>query len=121
MAKKKSAKDAAAGTPMEEAMDELESIVEALETGNEPLSPSLEKFERAMALLRSCHDQLDHAAERIEVLTRLLPDGSVSTTPFDATATAARNSSSEAKFEVDDAVESEDAEEEDGIDPASLF
>ena len=78
--------------PLESAMTELSQIVTRLESGQETLDESLAQFERGMALLRICHRKLDAAAQRIELVTQLAPDGDVLTEPFDATATMSRPS-----------------------------
>ena len=88
MAKKKTAKSAVEKLSIEDAMIELQEIVDVLESGQEPLDESLSKYERGMALLRTCHLQLDSAAQRIEIVTGAADDGSVVTRPFDAAATA---------------------------------
>lgn len=90
MAKKKKKATAKDDLPIEDAMEELDAIVEALESGQTSLSESLERFERGMVLLRSCHQQLDSAARRIEMLTGISEDGEVSTVPFDGAATASQ-------------------------------
>lgn len=88
MAKKKRAKKTStAELPIEESMEELQQIVESLEGGQEPLDESLKKFERGMYLLRNCHQQLDAAASKIELLTGFDADGNPVTTEFDGTAT----------------------------------
>ena len=68
-------------------MNELDSIVEAMQSGQTTLAESLERFERGMVLLRSCHQQLDSAAQRIELLSSISDSGDVSTVPFDGSAT----------------------------------
>lgn len=96
MAKKKSAKSAAKPQiPLEEAMDELQEIVGDLEAGQEPLNESLAKFERGMELLRQCHQQLEHASQRIELVTRIDANGDVETTEFDGSSTLDRTTSSD--------------------------
>ena len=114
MAKKKTTKKSADNeTSIEEAMDELQTIVQTLEGGQEPLEESLQQFERGMKLLRTCHQQLEKAASRIEILTGIEPDGTIASEEFDGTATASRQTArrpSEAP-----------STDEDGIDPASLF
>ena len=87
-AEKASAEETSLG-PIEDAMEELESIVDGLESGQTTLSESLENFERGMLLLRHCHQQLEHTAQRIEVLSGMSDDGSAQTTEFDGSATAA--------------------------------
>ena len=90
MAKKKKKATGKNDVPIEDAMEELDAIVEALESGQTSLSESLERFERGMVLLRNCHQQLDSAAQRIETLSGIDEDGNILTTPFDGTATASR-------------------------------
>ena len=122
MAKKRASRDPSEPqASIESAMEELQQIVDSLEAGNAPLGASLEKFERGMALLKICHEQLDHAAQRIEVLTRMTPDGEITTAPFDATSTMTRKSTAEIRFSSSESDRSEDADDEDGVDPASLF
>ena len=72
---------------LEESMAELASIVSRLESGQETLDESLAQFERGMKLLRTCHSKLDVAAQRIEIVTQMSPDGDVKTAEFDSTAT----------------------------------
>jgi len=58
---------------LEEALEELESIVSALEAGKIPLEESLELFERGVRLIRICNQRLERAEQRIECLTGDLP------------------------------------------------
>lgn len=96
MAKKKKAKSDSADPTVEESMEELQQIVEALESGQDSLDVSLQKFERGMTLLRSCHKQLETAAARIEILTGVDESGSITTAPFDGSATHATEKASAA-------------------------
>jgi exodeoxyribonuclease VII small subunit len=90
--KAKATSEASTGeTSIEQAMDELNGVVTALESGQESLDESLKLFERGMSLLRVCHRQLDAAAQRIEVITALDADGTVETAEFDGTATTGRS------------------------------
>ena len=52
----------------EEAVDRLEQIVTAMETGTLPLHDCLAQFEQAAALTRFCEEQLRAAHEQIQVL-----------------------------------------------------
>ena len=54
----------------EQALTELETIVRALEQGDQPLEQSLALFERGVTLSRFCHDKLTDAEKRIQVLTQ---------------------------------------------------
>ncbi|MFN6961413.1 MAG: exodeoxyribonuclease VII small subunit [Rhodocyclaceae bacterium] len=60
----------AATTPasFEAALQELERLVQILETGNLPLEDSLAAFERGMALLKFCQETLSAAEQRIRIL-----------------------------------------------------
>jgi len=53
----------------EAAMSELDRIVRTLEQGDLPLEQSLALFERGVRLSRYCHDRLDDAEKRIQLLT----------------------------------------------------
>ena len=52
----------------ESAISELETIVNTLEEGDLSLDKSLELFERGVQLSRFCHQRLEEAERRIEVL-----------------------------------------------------
>lgn len=54
----------------EQALRELEAVVEKLEHGDLPLEESLRHFERGVALTRECQTALKAAEARIEILTR---------------------------------------------------
>ena len=62
----------------EDALEELESIVERMEDGEPSLEESLKLFERGMDLTRKCQKALDDAEQRIRTLAE-------STPPSDAT------------------------------------
>lgn len=53
----------------EEALAELERIVEKLESGDLALEESLALFEKGQALARQCNEQLESATLRVEQLT----------------------------------------------------
>lgn len=96
--KKKSASEQSAASdegateviPIEAALEELSEIVATLEGGGETLDDALRLFERGMTLMRVCHQRLDAAAQRIELVTKLDEDGTVETTGFDGTPTRSR-------------------------------
>lgn len=54
----------------ESSLEELERIVRELERGDLPLEKSLELFEQGVKLSRACHERLNQAERRIEMLTR---------------------------------------------------
>ena len=54
----------------EEALENLESIVDSMESGETPLAELVEKFEEGNKLLKICQKRLKDAELRIEVLKR---------------------------------------------------
>ena len=52
----------------EDALEELETIVERMEDGDPSLEESLKLFERGMDLTRRCQAALDNAEQRIRTL-----------------------------------------------------
>ena len=50
------------------ALAELEQIVASLETGQLELEESLERYERGVALLRTCQGKLAEAEQRVTML-----------------------------------------------------
>lgn len=53
----------------EEALQELETIVDKLEAGEQTLEEALALFERGQTLAARCNQQLDSAVLRVEQLT----------------------------------------------------
>jgi len=79
--------EAAAPTPVaelsfEQALAELEAIVDRLDRGEIPLEQSIEAYERGTALRRHCEQKLAHARLRVERLVEG-EDGTVGTEPLD--------------------------------------
>ena len=54
----------------EQAMEQLEKIVEELETGDLPLEKAMRKFEEGMELTRLCTRKLDETEKKIQLLLR---------------------------------------------------
>jgi len=54
----------------EEALKELEEIVNRLERGDLPLEEALGLFEEGVKLSRYCHKKLDEAQRRVEILLK---------------------------------------------------
>ncbi|ASG65083.1 exodeoxyribonuclease VII small subunit [Idiomarina sp. X4] len=52
----------------EQALEELESLVNELEHGELPLEKSLEKFEKAIQLARTSQQQLQQAEQKVTTL-----------------------------------------------------
>ncbi|MFM8475206.1 MAG: exodeoxyribonuclease VII small subunit [Planctomycetaceae bacterium] len=94
--------DTTASISLEAAMAELSEIAARLESGHESLDQSLARFERGMQLLRICHQQLDQAAQRIEIVTRVGASGAPETQPFDGRATFPKEPNSAARTGSDD-------------------
>lgn len=65
----------------EQAMSELETIVQNLESGKAPLEDSIKSYERGIALKQQCEKKLREAQEKIEKIT-ITPDGQLATAPF---------------------------------------
>ena len=66
----------------EQALAELEAVVERLEHGELPLEDALKQFERGIELARGCQDALKQAEQRVEILLKKNPDAEPE--PFDA-------------------------------------
>jgi exodeoxyribonuclease VII small subunit len=62
------AKDAALS--FEAGLQQLETIVKEMESGELPLERALELFERGMKLSDACRKQLEEAETRVEVLMK---------------------------------------------------
>ncbi len=67
----------------EEALQRLEQIVRDLEEGELGLDDSLARYEEGVTLLRQCHDLLQRAERRIELLTGVDAGGNPVTSPLD--------------------------------------
>ena len=75
----------------EAALRQLEEIVQRLEKGELPLEESLKLYEEGIRLSRLCHQKLEEAEGRIEMLMKDArgelvtdKDGKPKTTPFKA-------------------------------------
>lgn len=54
----------------EAALENLESIVKELESGNTPLDNAIDKYTEAMKLVKFCNDKLNTATEKVnKILT----------------------------------------------------
>jgi exodeoxyribonuclease VII small subunit len=80
----------------EQALSQLERIVAGLERGEPELTTALANYEKGVRLLTQCHRLLDQAEQSIALLTGVDDEGNPRTTPFDATATIAKESASAA-------------------------
>jgi len=53
---------------LEKTLEELDELVERLETGEMPLNQALKEFERGIKLTRQCQAVLKQAEQKIEIL-----------------------------------------------------
>lgn len=65
----------------EKSLEELETLVEALEDGDLTLEASMKHFEKGIALSRECQKSLTSAKLKVEKLIEEA-DGDLTTTPF---------------------------------------
>ena len=70
------------GMSFEDALAELEGIVQRLERGDGKLDDAIGAYERGVALKRHCEGKLREAQAKIEKIG-LAPDGGVKTSPAD--------------------------------------
>ncbi len=82
MAKKKAARKSCEDVPFERCLEDLEAIVRRLEEGKGTLDDSLEDYQTAVKLLKTCHNKLDGAQQKIELLTGFDADGNPISRPF---------------------------------------
>ena len=66
----------------EQALEELEQLVDRLEAGDLPLEEALADFERGVKLTRECQQKLASAEQKVKVLME--ESGSIQELPFDA-------------------------------------
>ncbi len=66
----------------ETALQQLEVIVQKLETGELPLEKAIEHFEKGMQLSRYCTEKLDESEKRITILMESA-DGKLHEAPMD--------------------------------------
>ncbi len=67
----------------EQAMKQLEQIVQELESGDMPLELAIKKFEEGIQLSRFCTEKLDESEKRITILVQDAA-GNISDMPFAA-------------------------------------
>ncbi len=66
----------------EQALAELETLVERLEKGDLPLDEALKLFERGVALTRHCQGSLQVAQQKVDIL--LKRSGEAQPVPFES-------------------------------------
>lgn len=65
----------------EQAMKQLEKIVQDLESGDMPLEKAIKTFEEGIQLSKFCSEKLDETEKRITILMQD-SDGEISEAPF---------------------------------------
>ena len=66
---------------VEQAMKQLEQIVQDLESGDMPLEKAIKKFEEGVQLSKFCSQKLDETEKRITILMQS-SDGKIAEEPF---------------------------------------
>ncbi|MBL7157521.1 MAG: exodeoxyribonuclease VII small subunit [Candidatus Omnitrophica bacterium] len=66
----------------EEALKNLQEIVEKLESGDLPLEESLARYEEGVRLVRICQKKLEQAKKKIEILVKT-KNGKIKTELFE--------------------------------------
>jgi len=66
---------------IEQAMKQLEQIVQDLESGEMPLEKAIKTFEEGVQLSKFCSQKLDETEKRITILMQN-SDGKISEVPF---------------------------------------
>ena len=59
---------------LEESLDNLEALVERMESGEMPLEESLRAFEEGVKLPRQCQQALSRAEQKVQILLEQDPD-----------------------------------------------
>ncbi len=67
----------------EDALAQLDAIVQELEEGQIGLAEGLTRYEEGVKLLKQCYQLLEHAQRRIELLSRVDSEGRAHSEPFD--------------------------------------
>jgi len=58
----------------EQALSDLEGVVERLEHGDLPLEEALKQFERGIELARACQESLKQAEQKVDILLKKTDD-----------------------------------------------
>ena len=65
----------------EKSIEQLEQIIQELETGDLPLEKAIKRFEEGIRLSKDCSKKLDETEKKISILMQET-DGSISKKPF---------------------------------------
>lgn len=55
---------------LEKSLEQLETLVKELESGDLPLEKAMQKFEQGVKLTRNCQSALKDAEQRVEILMK---------------------------------------------------
>lgn len=55
---------------LEKSLEQLESLIDELESGELPLDTAMKKFEEGIKLTRACQSALEDAEQRVEILLK---------------------------------------------------
>ena len=85
MAKKKQRSETSDQSDLnfESSIEEVEKVVESLESGELGLSESLQQYERGIEHIKRCHQVLQRAEQKILLLMRVDEDGTPHTEPIE--------------------------------------
>jgi exodeoxyribonuclease VII small subunit len=83
LAKKRPKKKPSDTPSFEQALETLERIVGELEEGSTGLGESLKRFEEGVKLLGHCHETLQNAQRKIELVTGVDAQGNPISAPLD--------------------------------------
>jgi len=81
----------------EESLQRIERSVARLESGNLSLADALEEYERGIRDLKQCHELLERAERKIEMLTGVDADGNPISQPYEHSAASGEESTSTAE------------------------
>lgn len=70
----------------EQALEELETLVDDLENGDLPLDEALKAFEKGIQLTQQCQQRLTEAEQKVQLLVE--QQDQLTSTPFDSDADA---------------------------------
>ncbi len=84
MAKRRTASESTEGPSFEQSLEELESIISRVESGDVGLEKSIDEYERGVALIKRCRAVLERAEQRIQQLSLEELEAGSGSSPTDA-------------------------------------
>lgn len=87
----------------EEALEELETLVESMESDQAPLDELIENYEKGTHLYELCQKRLDNAQRRVDLIREGAKSGDKTLEPFDEKSESLeRNPESQTNTKTDD-------------------